>query len=356
MSAAHTYLAQCPDIQQELDTMFLTCDSSRLREPAPFADFVISTTNRGSWTQTVSPGGGKVRTVVARYDQRLLESGVTKPGTCTRSCTATDRRGDLTASYTIDPCDYYEESELIKANELAYSCQDNQLIVNGKIQRMIDVVIRRIQTDITADAATQLGKWNSLVSESATVTQDVLIINTLKASSTDLNPFAWVDVDLALRQSMWCNGAYVFAGPTFFKYAQILNAGCCANQGVDLGAIQRNHGYVVQYDKRVAAAASGTVNGAWAVAPGALQVIHYEENTNMFDSVADPGGHNYKKMVIQDPASGMLLDLDISDNCGALSIFVRGNYKLVSAPTDMFATGDEMDGVTGFAALKVTNT
>lgn len=353
MSAAHTYLANCPDIQRELDTMFTTCDASRLREPAPFADFIVSDLNRGSvnWSQEVSPGGGKVKNVIARYDQRLAESAVTKPGTCTRTCTATTRRGDLTTSYTIDPCDYYQVEELIHANELAYAYEDNERIVNKKIQMMIDVLVRRIQTDITTDAATLLGGWNSGVS----TTQQVLIVNTLKTGSTDINPLAWQDVSFAMMQSLWCQGAYIFAGPTFFKYAGLMNAGCCANQGLDLGAIAAQYGYAVAYDKRVASVASGTTDGAWALAPGALQVIHYEENTNRFDSVADPGGHNYKKQVIMDPKSGMLLDLDISDNCGALSILVRGNYKVVSAPTDMFATGDEMAGVTGFAAIKVVN-
>lgn len=361
MSAAHSYLASCPDIQAELENNYITCDSARLREPAPFTDFLLSPMNRGNLTQIVSPGGGKVKNIVLRYDQRILESSTTKPGTCTRSCVATTRRGDLTQSYTIDPCDYYQAEELIHANELAYACRDNRDIVNGAIQRLIDVVVRRIQTDVTTDAATLLGSWDSLVVNPDATTiassQQVFKVPTLKSiSSGDINPKGWQDVSFAMMQSNWCNGAMIFAGPTFYKYAGLMNAGCCASQGLDLGKIMAQYGFAVAYDKRVASVASGTTDGAWAVAPGALQLIHFEENSNLFDDVADPGGHNYKKQVIFDPKSGMALDLDVSDNCGALSIFVRGNYKVVSAPTDLYSSSDEMSGVTGFAAIKVVNT
>lgn len=357
MSAAHSYLASCPDMQAELITRFETCNAARLREPAPFSEFLVSEANRGGLTQEVAPGGGKVRNIVLRYDQRILESDVTKPGTCTRSCVATTRRGDLTASYTIDPCDYYQEQELIHANELAYACRDNRDIVAGAVQRMVDVVVRRIQTDITTDAATLVGSWDSLVTGIGTGNQQgLLITNTLNSGTVILNPLAWQDINFAMMQSNFCNGGMIFAGPTFFKYAQAMDSGCCASSGLNLDQIAQKLGFAVMYDKRVAAVASGTTAGAWALAPGALQVIHYEENDNPFDEIADPGGHNYKKGKIYDPGSGMWLDLDISDNCGALSIFVRGNYKVVSAPTDLYSSSDEMSGVTGFAGIKVVNT
>lgn len=354
MSAAHSYLASCPDIQAELRSMFdQRCDSSRLREPAPFTDYLLSPANRGGINQAVSPGGGKVKTVVVRYDQRILESDVTKPGTCTRSCVATTRRGDLTASYTIDPCDYYQEQELIHANELAYACRDNEVIVAGAVQRMIDVLVRRIQTDITTDAAALIGSWDSLV----TTTNGLFQVNTLKsaASGADVNPKAWQDISFAMLQSNWCRGGMIFSGPTFYKYAGLMNAGCCSSQGIDLQRIVDQYGFAVAYDKRVASVASGGNDGAWAVAPGALQLIHFEENSNKWDSIADPGGHNYKKQLIFDEQSGMVFDLDISDNCGALSIFVRGNYKVVGLPTDLYASSDEMAGVTGIAGIKVVN-
>ena len=355
MSAAHSYLASCPDIQAELLSMFQTCNSARLRERAPFTDFLLSPQNRGGLSQEVVPGGGKVKNVVLRYDQRILESDVTKPGTCTRSCVATTRRGDLTQSYTIDPCDYYQEQELIHANDLAYACRDNEIIVAGAIQRLIDVIVRRVQTDITTDASALIGSWDSLVS----VTNGLFIVNTLKVAvsgNADVNPKAWQDVSFAMMQSNFCNGGLIFAGPTFYKYAGLMQAGCCSTSGIDLQKIVDLYGFAVAYDKRVAAVASGTNDGAWAVAPGALQLIHYEENSNKFDSVADPSGHNYIKKLVFDEASGMVFDLDVSDNCGALSIFVRGNYKVVSAPTDLYSSSDEMSGVIGFAGIKVVNT
>ena len=362
MSAAHQYMALCPDVQQNLDNYFLTCNSANLREPAPFFEAMMSPLNRGNLSQEIAPGGGKVKTVVLRYDQRKLESDVTQPGTCERSCVATNRTGDLTTSYTIDPCAYYEESERIKSNDFTYACRNNPEIVAGIIQRMIDVLVRRIQTETTSDAASLVGKWNSLITTSTSPAigsgseLNMLLLNTLKSGSTDINPFAFEDLNGALMQSNICQLPMIFSGMTFYKYARIMNAGCCSNQGVDLQRLMDQSGMAVFYDRRVEAAASGGINGAWAVAPGALQIITYNENDNGVSEAAGVTvGANYQKQIIYDPRTSLPIDLDISDNCGTVSIFVRANAKIVSVPTDLYAPGDQMAGVTGFMGIKIKN-
>ena len=54
-------------------------------------------------------------------------------------------------------------------------------------------------------------------------------------------------------------------------------------------------------------------------------------------------------MTIQDPQSGLPIDLNISDNCGNISITARTVAKVVSVPSTLFAAGDNMEGVTFFA-------
>lgn len=364
MSAAHSYMSTCPDIQHELINHFETCNAANLREPMPFFDTLYSGFNRNNLQQVVVDGPGKIKNVILRYDQRILESSVTKPGSCDRSCTATNRRGDLTSTYTIDPCDYYEESEIVKTQDFYYTCQSNPEIIAGKIQRMIDVVIRKIATDVVSQASSLKGKWSSLITSSTTppigtgADLNLLILKTLKSvSSGDINPLAWNDLSGALMQTNFCNMPMIFSGMTLFKYAQLMNAACCSAQGLDLAAISAQYGLAVAYDKRVEAAIGGT--GAWALSPGALQIITYNEAPAYNEMAAAAGvgvGTNHREMLIVDPATGFPIDLTISDNCGKVSIFVRANAKVVSVPTDLYAPSDEMAGVTGFAGIEVQNT
>ena len=59
-------------------------------------------------------------------------------------------------------------------------------------------------------------------------------------------------------------------------------------------------------------------------------------------------------MTIQDPQSGLPIDLNISDNCGSISITARTVAKVVSLPSDLFGANDNMEDVK-FFAKGVTN-
>ena len=56
-------------------------------------------------------------------------------------------------------------------------------------------------------------------------------------------------------------------------------------------------------------------------------------------------GHNYHHQTIVSPKTGLPYDLIIKDDCGAISINVVGTFDLKGMPSDMFATGDNMEGV-----------
>ena len=119
------------------------------------------------------------------------------------------------------------------------------------------------------------------------------------------------------------------------------------------------YGKAVMYDKRVASTI-GT-DAAWVLQAGALIPIYYTQNNNGIVEGAGLAvgnqnvvlGANYYKTVIQDPQSGLPIDMVISDNCGNVSIVLEANAKLVSLPTDLFASGDTMEGVNFFAGIKV---
>jgi hypothetical protein len=165
------------------------------------------------------------------------------------------------------------------------------------------------------------------------------------------------DVDFAMMQSNFCNTTAIFAGSDFYKYARAMQAGCCSTQGIDVSQITAQYGKAVLYDKRV-----NTIAGqykAWVLQAGALIPIYYVENNNSIMSgagiaIGDTNvqlGANYYKTVIQDPQSGLPIDLVVSDNCGTISIVLEANAKLFSLPTTLFNASDSMYGVNFFAGI-----
>lgn len=352
MGYAPSALQECPDIQVELNNYFENCASANLVEGAPLYDFLLSPVNRGNYSQVVSPGQGKLKNIVYRYDQRILEAEVTQPGSCERSCVATTKRGDLTGTCTIDPCDFQEVEELIGAQDFTYACRNNFDIVNTKLMMMMSVLERKMATQLTAEAIALIGTWNSLVTP---VTNDFLQVQTLKTGSTDVNPAAFVDIDMAIKQTQYCAPPAIFAGATLNKYYRLMQAGCCSNQGLNLEEIMSLYGMAVMYDYRVQQAFAD-VDKSIVIQPGSVQVVTYNENDNgIAEAAGVQWGANYYKRVIISPRTGLPIDLTLSDNCGNLSIFMRANAKICGLPDDLFAPGDPMEGVVYVNGIEVAN-
>lgn len=343
-----TTFVACPDIQAELNQYYNTCNAGNLREPMPFFDFLMSDANMSGLSQQVVPGNGKVRTVVLTYEQRISESEVSSMESCDLTCSAETKRGNLSTSYTIDPCAGWQIEELVSANDFIYACQSNESLLASKMQKMIDALVRKVATDLTTQAAALVGNWST---DTGVAAGDCLNINTVTGTGA-INPQGIEDLDLAILQTNFCAPPVVFGGTTIFKYARLMQAGCCSTQGLDLAALQAQYGKAVVWDKRV-----NTITGAdggWVLAPGALAVITYNSGEQSLGMGEVLQGSNYRKMVVQDPQSGLPIDLVISDNCGNVSITMRANAKVVAMPSDMFAAGDSMAGVNFFTCL-VTN-
>ena len=335
-------LVACPNIQAELNQYYNTCNASSLREPMPFFDFLMSDANMSGLSQLVAPGNGKIRTVQLIYDQRIAESEVTALGDCEMSCSASTTRGNLSQNYTISCDNGWEIEELITVSDFNYACQSNDQILAKKIQNMVDALVRKAATALTTQAGSLIGSWGA---DTGVALGDCLNINTVDGSG-NIRPQGWEDLDLAILQTNFCSAPVIFGGTTIFKYARLMQAGCCSSQGLDLQAMRDAYGKAVVWDRRVNAITGN--DGFWVLQPGALAVITY--------SGADQGmgmgqvleGSNYRKMTIQDPQSGLPIDLNISDNCGNISITARTVAKVVSMP-DIFEAGGNMEGVNFFA-------
>jgi hypothetical protein len=356
MSTSGTGLYDCPDIQAEVTDYFQTCDAAFLPDPAPLNEFLWSAANRSGIQQVFTPGENKIRKLYLRYDKRLLESEVEEVEDCDRVCTATTKRGDATQLYEIDTCDKLRVSEVMNAEDFKKACRGNMEIVNKKMRIMMNALVRAVASKMTYLTFAHFGGWSTTVDPQISDGGiETFTLNTLKAGSTDINPTAMVDLDMAIQQNGFCSGVAIFAGTTLAKYAQIMNAGCCSNQGIDLQQIMANHGYAVVYDRRVQAQFADAIH-AIAIGLGALQPVYYTRNNDgLGDAVGLNVGANYQKQVIYEPSTGIPIDLTISDNCGALSIIMETVVDVKALPADLFAAGDYMTGVNWVNKIKVVN-
>jgi hypothetical protein len=346
MSATTSLLNVCPNIQAELDANWLNCHSRA--ERTPFLEYLLSAENTQPVKMEILPGGGKIKTVEVRYNQRLATSVVesNKPVT---TCTGGDKRADNISTYTLDPNVNRQVKFSFDLQDTIRICRDNPLYLASEIERHLEVLRRAIWAKEAAALASLTGGWASDVSP---VSGDKLQVKTLKDGTTDeVYPFTWEEIDGSLMQTGFCDAVAVFGSFKLWQYTRRVQAGCCANQGVDLRAIYQSYNRAMIWDREVQDAL-GDSDNAVAIQRGALQLLNF----SLFEGWSENNmGANYFKQVITDPATGMKVDMIMSDNCGTVNVVLTATTKLIALPTDMFAVGDTYEGVNYVAQIEVAN-
>jgi hypothetical protein len=354
MSLIGQALKSCPSLQAELNAYFQTCNAAELGDVSPLVQFLYSPINRSGIQQLVQPEGGKLRQVVLRYDQLIPESEVQSVDSCDRICTTTDKRGDLVATYEIDPCAKLVVSEAMALKDFYQSCLSNPEIIMGKLRRLINALRARTQTKLVNELTSLTGKWSGTVSASGlNVVSDQLVIKT-KLANGNINPEAIADIDMAVLQTGYCSPPAIFSGGTLYRYARAMQAGCCADSGLDLEKAMQLFGKAIMFDRRVQQ--EWSVDEAVVLMPGAVQVLEFNEFAGdaEFFSAAGVSPKDHTEVII-DPATGMAMNLLISENCGTLSFILHTVTRLVNMPSDMFPAGHYMEGVNYVNEILVDN-
>lgn len=349
-----TALNACPHIQEELNDLFSSGNSSRILEPSPLSDFIMSPANESLIQYEIVPGRGEIKTIEARYDQRLLATevldNVTNP-----TCTATTKRGDIVSIYTLDPAYNVGVEELWDVADWALTCRDNPRQLAVKIQLLIDAVVRKTyyKNAVQFNTMVSTAKWASDVSN---VVDNFLEVSTLRASSVeDPSTIAVRRINNAKMQTSYSQGTVLVGGLSMYEYYQVLKAGCCSQYGVSMDQLLQQYGEAVYYDKYVVAA-TGDQNISWLAQLGSVAMVQYSANEawdgiNMLDI-----GSDYNPMVIVDPRTGLKMDMNISIKCGKIHLQLVATNKLIVLPSDMFQVGDNLRGVQWINRIKVVNT
>lgn len=366
MSTVGSELMACPDVQAELEAFFNTCDAATIGFRSPFNEFLWNPVNRKGLQQLINPGPGKLKNVSLRYDQAIPLSQVQGGTMEDITCTASSKRGDLTTPYTIDPDDILYIEELMDPKDFYYACRNNPQIILRKIALMMkalrEATYKKTADDFVSNA--MWGNWGEIVEDSGYTVNvsEELVVSTKKTIGGDSdvpNPFTMEIIDNALMMTQYCDMPFITGGNALFEYYRRIQAGCCSQNGINLADIQAKYGKVVTWDKWLqASSALGDTDLSLAIMPGALQMLYFNAYEGDAEFKATAGlkvGSNYDSFVISDPVSGMPMNVLVSDNCRKISIFIHTCTKVVSLPADMFATGEDLEGVTFVNKIKVSN-
>jgi hypothetical protein len=341
-------LSECPNIQMPLGQLFIEVGQ---RESLPFLEYLNSPENVKLIRQEVSSGGGKLRTVEARWIQRLPETEVVA-GADIMNCTATNEYGDSTTTYTLETTDTYQASQLISGKDIARHCQDNNVYFLESVMRLMDVIDRKVASAAATQAVAAIGNWGTDVEGFYTVSGDCLVVSTINGTN-DVNPFALADITQATAMANYPAAPIAFGGAAMQRYANAVKAGCCSTSGIDLLAISQQNGFGFAYDTRLAAA-QGSQTKALVTTAGAIQWLSYnlaEWNSNFTPTV----GAGYARTIAFTPA-GVPVDLTLKDDCGNLSVIVTATGKIVTLPTNIYESGDKLAGVNYVNCVSIVNT
>lgn len=349
MSTVTSAVTTCPDIQAGIEESFGLCDYNI--DPITLLPYLYSQVNRSGIQMLVSPTFAKTRELLMVYDQIISDSEVTTISTCAGNCTATTKRGDLSQAYVMD-CDGFKIEEVFDPADWRLSCKNNLSVIYGKILKMIAALDNRISKSVVSEVSGLMGAWAAEVDTDG----NTLVVQTM-ASATQPNPMAWEEVDLALSDTNYCKGAFITGGSALYSYNRLMEAGCCASTGLNLGDIFSLYGKVVTRDVHVQAAVGKFMS--WALMPGAVQLLTLNMNGGSeqdlpYINVGMGAGDTFAG-VINSPYTGLPYDLTISYVCREIHIILEGRVKAVGAPLDMFPASHRMDGVTYVGAIQVSN-
>jgi hypothetical protein len=364
MSYSNALLA-CENIQGRLDEMWLDPQQWPSQDDKmPFAEYITSPANKTGVPERITPGRGKIRTITMKYQHRWSEDDVEEDQPNPNCDSQGNKRAEYYVDHTIDPDVNLQFGIEVGLTDYELVCEDNSVRLAREIAAVIDVLDRKVATQIATQSVALTGGWASTFATGTAVGEvnasDRLVIATRLASSTNPDARAAMLLRNALDDTGYPNDVLYAGGKLMREYMQYLQAGCCTTNGVDLAAIMAQYGIAYAYDKRLEAALGSTVSGAgdrfMVMAPKTLQLLTYSRaEGKMAFGQEWLSSSDYSYRVIASPRFGIPYDLTMKDACGTLAINLTFTGKMIGLPEDMYGTSDDLDGVTWASQVQITN-
>lgn len=353
MSYALSSFIDCPNLQANIDNFF-GCDYTKTlkNNEVSLVKTLMSPLNTTNILEkNISPGSGKLRTIEVVYTPRIPKGAVSTT-IDPNDCTATEKFGDRSETYILDPLVGVKIERLINPLDLISRCESDSSYFNRLLMSMMDAAIRRMD-EITANQLIALA-GNFGQNETA-VSGNTKTVRTRTNASDHRLVSNWIsDVEFAADNAGYCAPPIVFAYNDIWKVAQELHASiCCNDNGMNLSALASVAGMNIIPNRNVPGALGG-LNRFITIDPGKVQLLTYNkygngDNMQMIDDGV------YKSMTINHPETGIDFDFRMVLTCGKWNIFIELAHKLVGAPDDLYEVEDIYSGVTGVNKFDVDN-
>ena len=344
MSAYDLSLVSCEAIQLGIDRAYAASGPLN-QEFLPLTNFLTSEVNTENVLETIiSPGNGKNFTAKVIYTPRIVEDEVST--TVARACTSSNKAGQTYSLCEVDLTAGVELNEVIEIEDLAAICEGTVSFTQSRLAAMFSGIRRKIETELTDQMAAALGGFPDDDTEG--VAAGVKVVSTITSGATDLEAIEELGYT---KDNIGLPRLYTFGSGLITKYFKRLEAGCCVDSyGVDLREFYGNQGIVHSHSYRVANAFDNA-NDFFAVTPGAAHMVY----VNLYAGENQRDSGSFKRMVLNDPVTGIPIDFKMTDTCDGIVITPSLAFKLCVAPTDMFSLNDRMSGVNGLFHFRVTN-
>lgn len=341
MSHESIGFCNCPEIQDALNSYFTTCDPTKIMGMAEIGlvAFLNSPVNRSGIIQRqISTGRGKKRILELEFTPRILPSEI---GTSSvRQCNSGTNYGNQCETYEMGD-DHLSADWRFRIEDLADTCKDNPQWVEDSILNHMNAMVRRLDQEYSTRLTTLNGDFAN--GETGTnPANDLKTVNTQDAAG-DFDRNLIREMEFASKNMSYCTIPYVIGWNETDKYFNEQRAGCCADEGIDIGEFSRGNPSVFIPDVNIET--DFGANHFITMAAGATQPLFYTEfegpeGTNSFND------ESYIQGVLTHPSLGIPFNFLFNVDCGVLSYQLRINWDLVGMPAGMFFAGDRLTDVT----------
>lgn len=336
-------LIACATIQDQLNGNFRQLTNQAV-EPSPFLGVLTSEMNAANTLQRqINTGTGKLRKVEVIYEQRLQEDVVESDATL--NCDGGTTPTELSHEYELDPHAGSSVKWSIAPHDLIYRCEADEIFFARQLQKYIDVLVRKINTDSITKAITLVGNFATSGTDTAKV------LTTRNAAGTD-TPDVIEKIRFEYMEMGFMGAPIVFGGSeTFYNYFNRMPARCCQTTfGIDIGTLYAQNSLMAVYDRKI-----NSIMGSdelLSIAPGALQLITWNEFKSSRNTMNLP---NVVYGTIVDPVTGLEFDYYAEFSCGTWNFQLKLAHDVVAMPDDMFAASDRLNGVNWVNQWVITN-
>lgn len=345
MSDYSSTLPACPNLQNRLVESW-KYNPARILGNIGMLDALTSPMNKAGVTisQQVSPGNGKYRTVDVVYPQRILISQVGSD--TTQVCESVNEDGLTSEQYTIDTTVGSEINRVFRITDHQDTCQTLEDWIIEKIGDYLMALDRKVNKDSFTQTAAFYG---SFASTEENVTGDdgaaqIKTVYTRKSGGVDRDTNALEMLKFATKNAAYPSAPIIIGWDEIDQYFEVMKNGCCADNGLDFGAIMRDTGMVYVSDENAPDVFAGNTTDFLSMAAGAAQLITFNKfkGSKGYLVVDD---ESYKQTIIRSPRTGIEYDLVLKNDCGNIHIQLAVAHVVKALPDDMFQHGDRLRGV-----------